>query len=350
MHYSDIKETRLPDFDCSFYSISNLVLGDSVQKEQTVIDGNCFIFDFTYYQYFHTLHDKIGQYEFLKQYIPDLKLIPVAFGSSSLNHLAVAGGALIIHDIMEMYDLSIDDFYFLSEVNLKFKNVHYVYNIYNEFLKEIPTFNPVQSIEKHYYKKYHMEICRILRNKFSSYLTENKKEKIYISRKNKNKVLNTMRYLHEKKKNLSITDSELVEYEHWASGFGGDSKNIDISLNIRLLESDVEDSIEGFFSSLGYKIVYPDHMSLRRQVNLFYNATHIASINGTGCYNTIFSNYQSKIFIINTDSRYKWLYEDAAKTATNDVYDFPHLDQNSEGRKFLKEEIINELKQHMELM
>jgi hypothetical protein len=338
MNYDNIRETRLPDFDCHFYSINNLVLETLENKEQVVIEGNCFIFDFTYHQYFHTLHDKIGQYEFLKQYIPDLKLVPVGFGSFSLEHLSITGGALIVQDIMEMYDLSANDFYFLSEVNLKFKNVHYVYNIYNEFLKEIPTFNSVQSIEKHYYKKYHMEICRLVKNKFSSYITETKKEKIYISRKNKNKVLNMMKILDEKKKDLSITEDELVQYDQWLSGYGGDSKNIEISLNIRSLDSNIEESIEGFFTSLGYKIVNPELMSLRRQVNLFYNSTHIASINGTGCYNTIFSNLLSKVFIINTDSRYKWLYEDAARISSNYVYDFPQLDPDIEGRKFLKTE------------
>lgn len=68
--------------------------------------------------------------------------------------------------------------------------------------------------------------------------------------------------------------------------------------------------IETLLEQFGYKIVLPDNLSLKEQIELFSSVTHIVSMHGAGLYNVFFSTKDTKIFEIfpqyyhNTSTQY----------------------------------------------
>lgn len=68
--------------------------------------------------------------------------------------------------------------------------------------------------------------------------------------------------------------------------------------------------IETLLEQFGYKIVLPDNLSLKEQIELFSSVTHIISMHGAGLYNLFFSTKDTKVFEIfpqyyhNTSTQY----------------------------------------------
>jgi capsular polysaccharide biosynthesis protein len=87
------------------------------------------------------------------------------------------------------------------------------------------------------------------------------------------------------------------------------------------LEEEVR--LEKYFTSKGYEIIDPEDLSFYEQINYYYNATHIASIRGSGLFNTIFCQEDANIFILDTAQPYEFAYYDICKLSTQNVYEIP---------------------------
>lgn len=60
-----------------------------------------------------------------------------------------------------------------------------------------------------------------------------------------------------------------------------------------------EDAFERIFKANGYKIIYPERLSLRRQISLFDNAETVATTNGTLAHNVVLMNDRQRLIILN---------------------------------------------------
>ena len=66
-----------------------------------------------------------------------------------------------------------------------------------------------------------------------------------------------------------------------------------------------EDKIEKYFNGIGYKSVILEGMPLIDQFNLFYNATHVVGLNGSGLINLIACKKNTRIIELNLIESYK---------------------------------------------
>jgi hypothetical protein len=262
----------------------NLRLNSNNGKKQIVIKGNSFLATLHYY-YYHAFMDMMGKYALLKSHIPDLKCYfnsmfgkePVwrndfedrsvesylkylkhnPFGREDSNpkinyHEFTRGLVNIFSEDGNIYTIESD--------NILFENFYVV--------SEIPTGFSGISID-------HLRNIEFLSDMVLKFLKPSlNKNKIFISRK-----VNNDRY----KKDLDIF-----------------SKNQSDVAN-RVFE---EDKIEKYFNSIGYKSVILEGMPLIEQLNLFYNATHVVGLNGSGLVNLIASKNKTRVIELNLIESY----------------------------------------------
>ena len=60
-----------------------------------------------------------------------------------------------------------------------------------------------------------------------------------------------------------------------------------------------EDKIEKIFKKLGFKIFYPEKLSLKEQVSLIKGAKYLAGLSGSACHNAIYAKHNLKTIILN---------------------------------------------------
>ncbi len=60
-----------------------------------------------------------------------------------------------------------------------------------------------------------------------------------------------------------------------------------------------EDVFEKLFKANGYKIIYPERLSLQEQINLFSGAETVATTNGTLAHNVVLMNDRQRLIILN---------------------------------------------------
>ena len=60
-----------------------------------------------------------------------------------------------------------------------------------------------------------------------------------------------------------------------------------------------EDIFENILKAKGYKIIYPERLSLRQQINLFVHAQTVATTNGTLAHNVVLMNERQHLIILN---------------------------------------------------
>jgi len=88
----------------------------------------------------------------------------------------------------------------------------------------------------------------------------------------------------------------------------------------RYNEKHVEDALEDFFVSRGYKVIDFSGMPLKQQIMHMYNATHVAGLMGAGTWNGIFCDYGVKYFCLKT---HMWFHHEYNKDIET-VIDFDY--------------------------
>jgi hypothetical protein len=263
----------------------NLRLNPHNGKEQIVIKGNSFLATLHYY-YYHSFIDMMGKYAFLKHHVPDLKCyFNSMFGKnpvwrnkfedrsvdSYLQYLKYNpfgiqnfNSEINYHEFTkDLVDIFSEDkkIYTIESDNMLFENFYVV--------SEMPTGFSGTSIDK-------ITNIEYLSSMILKFLKPSlKKNKIFISRK-----INNDRY----KNNLNAFPNTKADVED------------------RLFE---EEKIEKYFNSIGYKSVVLEGMPLIKQFNLFYNATHVVGLSGSGLVNLIASEKNTRVIELSLIESYR---------------------------------------------
>lgn len=305
------------------------------RKDQVIIKGKTFLSLF-HYHYHHFLIDTVAQYEFIKKYVPGLNIEFMArdaaymwrkkedlsdydpelfieylktkhFGNSIevintgveqhkyfegiFNMYNKNGNKLIYSDITD--DMFFEEVYFLVD-DFEFFQIESLEEV-GLTGKEIPWLSPewkrtsgaklFESWEKILWEH---DGIRCASKVIKPLLKKDPKspKKIYISRQLANK-----RYIQEKAK-----------LNFWAA---------DKNLKSRVFEE--EDQLEEFFIKNGYTSVTLEGMPFLDQMQLFYNATHVASLSGSGLVNMIGCDSETKIFEIRAIRHFGYNYHDYAR-------------------------------------
>lgn len=265
----------------------------------TIYPGPVYLFDVSGFAYFHALYDKVLQYEFIKKYIPNIKIIPVTYyfdQTTSFNQIYV--DFLKIYGVDYFKDLvylNSDDSYLFEEVyNFIFEHTEVLY----PFKENIYEYDAFQSwIAPEEYKKY-----------------------ILTGREN---LLKTLKYpidnIHNKKIFVSrrIVNDKYRNYEY--------GENAPFYYSTRFISLKDELLIEDFFASNGYEIVFPESMEFLDQVSMYSQASHIAGLKSSGFCNMIFSKPGTKIISINLDSEFECWYGHLAEYFDIEYLEVPSL-------------------------
>jgi hypothetical protein len=257
------------------------------------IEGPCYLFDMTGFAYFHTLYDKAMQYEFIKSYIPNLKLVPITYSNRPFDT-----GNIIYKDFLELYGLSLKDIINMNDgANYIFKEVYNFIFEHNEFLipfkENIYIFDNYEAWSDPKGYEHYVKIgSKQLLKRVKSSLTENQNKKFFISRK-------------------KINDR--------------DRKKSNFLYNTRFITSKDEERLESFFESIGYEIIFAEDYSLIKQIEIYSSASHIAGLKSSGFCNMVFSKPGTQIISINLDNSFECWYSDLARYFNLNYREIPAL-------------------------
>jgi hypothetical protein len=345
--YTSFNQIDIDGYKSKIFEIDSICFNS--KKEQTFIPGKCFLVTIDNWQYAHLIQECIGQYEFIKQYIPDLKiyfLFPADYSQSEeikSNNVT----SLVIKDLMEKY--GIKDFDVLNySTGITFEKTYYIFNFFIKYVKDyVPSGLPIHNHANEDFSL-QLEISRLISKLFNKEKIKNvNKNKIFISKTKSDFAYKGFMKKKEELMNTYSGDEFLLKLKE----LQGDNKYNSMEFNNKIRVYDNQDKIENFFKSLGYDVVYNEDIGLFDQINMYHNATHIASINGTGCYNSIFSEKGTKVFMINTHNKFYWFFDHLISDSlgNENVFIFPDQDSRS-NEEISIDDILSGLEKHKEFM
>jgi hypothetical protein len=277
-----------PENSGDYSLLSDIAYSKNIIIDQNTIihDGPVYIFDITQFSYFHLLYDKILQYEFIKEYVPDIKIVVVGYS------FGVKPSVEELYDnIFNMYgiDYKKDMIILNNSHNVLFKEAYNFIFEHNEVLKPFKENVGVwDAFESWIAPKEYENFISVAKNNMlktlGSLLSTDQNKKIFVSRRIEN----------EKRRATNIF-SDCSYY--YGTRF--------ISLKDELM-------LEDFFKSKGYEIVFAENMNFIDQIILYSKASHIAGLKSSGFCNMIFSKPGTKIISINLDSDFRCWYAELA--------------------------------------
>jgi hypothetical protein len=341
--HGDISKIPIDGYESPIYHIKDVTF-NGITENNVFIPGKSFIINADNWQYAHVIQECIGHYEFLRQYIPDLKIYFVYPTTPSPNIFENQNeyGALVFRDLLLKYNIKKEDILVYSE-SLTFENIYYVFNFFTFVIKDYIESSP--SIHSHLDKDFKMqrETAKIVSELFvPEKIRLPKKSKIFISKRKADKFYEKFM---EKKAQLRIDYPDDEEFLVQLKKIQGHNDFGTMEINYKIRRYSGQKEIEDFFEERGYEIVFAEDLGLFEQINKYYNASHIASINGTGCYNAIFSDRNTKVFMINTHPQFYWFFDYLLKDrlGEDNVFVLPKIDITT-NQPIPIEEIMEELK------
>jgi hypothetical protein len=316
-----IYENLIDDMFIKFFNQKNLLIGDKEDSTPLKIGGNSFIIDIGSFVYFHFFQDMIGQFLFLRDKVPNLKIVVMA--STKEKYIDQSQNSKkLIEECLSSFDIYEKDFLYISEQNVLLENTFWVNSIYNSFITKDKTNKILESKDSDYFE-YNIEILKKIKQHYSFLLSDSSSTgKIFISRRRQNsEIRNAKELLDSYKAGLSYEELKNIYTQ-----YGNTAREIELLLGRiieKFIEKEEEELLESFFVSKGYTIVIPEDLSFSEQINLCSNATHIASIIGSGLLNSIFAKDSSKIFIININNIDRFDYDNICGISTKNIYHIP---------------------------
>lgn len=263
--------------------------------------------------------DTLGEYLYIKKYLPDLKMIILASDEDDKDYKnnsvpifwgSVTGGQTIwgkdfgILEIEKLCLVSNNQIVSLwdpaNDGNLGDIQFMKYGSAYANFIQP-RTFNQ-------FMRPVEQEMKKILSNVIG--YTENPNrpvKKIYIDR---GQELDRIRH-HAKvvekyinKEPLKESDLSLATdlYQQFLSnGFSNNDMITD-----RVVSEEDEELLKYFFEQHGYEVVDPSSMTVEEQLRLFSNITHLASYSSAVIINTLFCQPDTQIFVINPHETYNF--------------------------------------------
>lgn len=357
--YESYDLVDVPGSTMPLYKINNVVFNakeifysrnSSVPQKELYVDEDVFIFDIFGYQYYHMLYDKMAQYEFIKKISPNIK---VAFMTSlNMTFDSIRGhiSSQVIANIIDIYELSETDIIYLTGFSaVRFRAVWHITQYSNGMVSKLPghtlddTKNDLEINKENSYivqsAKALQELLDVQRS-----IIDYMPKKIYLSRSAANKDLQAAKeLLSQYDSGHKMTKEDMKLLNHYAGSYGMSIDKLRDNIQSRLLDQENTMQIEKFFEEHGYFIIHAHEMSLFDQILYFYNATHVASFNGTGLSNTIFCKPGTNVLILNQNTSYRHHYADIALAATDNVYQFPDQNGYDSEKIFTSKEIISEI-------
>lgn len=317
-----LDEHKIPETSIKYYSVSDLKIGENPDLGLMRIDGNSFIVDIEGYQYFHLFQDKIGQYEFLKRHVADLKMVLIGTLDRNYPPTDKVIGKNVLTDAFSIYDIKKEDIVFLNKTNVWFEKIFYANTFSNRFMPTDLPSNPIYGINDKEYFDFNIAIAKIIRD---LYLDAQKQKtlKVFVSRKKLNVNIREMKNLIEKRLTVELNTEEEQRLTRMMRIYGPEDKDAERVIEQRFLKLEDEEKLENYFVSKGYTVIDPYDMTFNQQVDLFSRVTHVAAIRGSGLYNTIFCSPGTNVFIIDPSNKYNFEYKTLVQVATNNVYEIP---------------------------
>lgn len=293
-------------------------------------EGNYFLFHFDSFLFFHTMHEGIGQYELLKKVIPDLKIAAIAVNSGIEKREAIC------LDLLKPYGISYDDIIFLENEKPIFEKIFYYTDRVNSLLQKL---NLPPGKEVYQPGIFYLEGFKCIREVYNKYLIkdENMPKKIFLTRKKQSDRVRKIYELMRKRATPGNNDIDYSLLDQESENFGG-YRYVWQLLEERYFSEEDEIKLENFFAGLGYTIIDPEDFSFYDQINHFYNATHIATIRGSGLLNTLFCQPNTNVFILDVTKNYEFQYYQICSLYTNNVYEIP---VKGEYKKFTTPDLYN---------
>jgi hypothetical protein len=298
----------------------NLKINPDSKRKPIFFEGNSFLATLHYF-YHHTILDMMGEYFFIKAHVSDLKCYFNSLMAKSpewrdnfedrsvdtyLNYLKKYPFGANQYNETNYHEFTRDlvnifspdkQIYTTESDSLIFENFYIVVDLPTPFAgKSYPQNRDIESLSIHL-----SELCE----------DKDLPKKIYVSRQ-----MNNIRYKNELKQQPT--------------------QNPQANARIRVFEK--ENLIEEYFNSIGYQSVILEGMSMLDQLNLFYNATHIAGLNGSAWVNLLASKEKTNIIELNLIDGYanKFNYKNLYNFKNFNFIDYHNVSGNVE-------EIIKEL-------
>lgn len=322
-------------------SISNLIItNNNVDYHTLTISGNCFMIDLDRTNsYFHFLLDQIGQYEYVRSVIPDVKLLVITKDSEQYPADTFTQLSSIVNEILSRYDAYENRVINLSHYSeVVIERMYFCSKHFNYYTTNISIFHSMST-------EWKPIIDSIRSGPMYSPRKGGLSRKIFISKRSENNKVRKMKKIFDKK----LSDRTPEEKQLIASFAGGDNS---IKMRYRLISESDEIMIENFFIEHGYEIIFPENHSFQEQINIFHSATHIASFKGASTVNSIFSKPGSKVFMLNTSDKYRFPHEDILREAGMEVYSLPEIPKvrNKEDTPFYGRDILKSLSDYLDIL
>lgn len=339
--FNSIEYVNIPNYFYKIVKIKNLKLkhNDSSLSTKRITD-KVYLFHFDNY-FYHQIQEIATQYDFIKYFYPDIKIIffdrySVANNKidsqSFFNNLAYFNfGNLNTsrppqnkHKYFEdLYKIYLDDaidknIYSLNAFNYIFDEVYLITDVVSiiphslfidKGLSPIWTTSQFTDSPTDFYKDMNPLMIKLFRDRLTKYLNKNDHypQKIYISRKDANQRYN----------------------ENLLSNIDYNKKHIDF-IKTRFFKEDQQ--IEEYFASFGYEPLVLEGMSFIDQLQYFYNATHIAGTIGSGFLNIIAAPEKCKVFELHVLKNYYFGYKYISDVMKHNHYKIKlSLQDNIEG-------------------
>lgn len=240
-------------------------------------------------QYGHLLIDYIGSYLHLKKYFPDLKLVFFKYEKND-NYLTDTKVSDFMINFFNPIVIDVnggnylfDEFIFCYTEDLEFTGIENLLKKDPNAKLVLPIIPSKIFLDKYYYinenssvrLKYKQETIKALYNEFSKY--REKKDlhkKIYISR--------------PEDRNIKASEA-MMEFRQ----------------NIRYRDDLYYDNLNNLIQQKGYKIFNASELSFLDQINLFYNADTVVTIDGTSVLNGIWCKNTANIIKLYINKQYK---------------------------------------------
>lgn len=301
--------------DTETFSISDLIITNSnIDGPPLILDGNYFMIDLDRTNsYFHFLLDQIGQYEYVKTVIPDVKLLVITKNTTVYPKETYTKLSVTIREILSRYDVYGGKVINLSSYSkVVIEKLYICSKYFNYYTTDITLFSQMSTTWKPIINAIQSSRMNTIRKKGIA-------KKIFISKRYENEVVRKMKTIYDKRL-IDRTDEEKVMLRSFG---GGDNY---IKMKYRFITEEDEIMVEKFFIDHGYEIVFAQDQTFQEQLDIFHAATHIVSFKGASTVNAIFSKPGTKVIMLNNSNKYSYPHESILLDAGMDVMSLPEYE------------------------
>lgn len=306
---SGITQEKFLDYDFDTICINNFSIKND-DGPVTHVPGETYLFP-TYSAYGHSLMDVYAQFKILQLKYKDIK--PFFYENGFQGHHFKENKITI--DQMDSLGYKHTRIFNIAIGNYSFEKVVLFFDMNNTFPEQFYIDNGATRSSHYFpfcdcymgtepcgeskYFKYNYLAIDMLKESFKDLFSPVKTKKFFISRQ---------RYHNNYKKQIEYySNKESLSNEEMASFIWAKARS-----------TPQEAEIQTIFEKNGYTIVYAEDYTLFEQIKMFSSAKEIASISGTGLFNTFWCDKNTKVFEILSSVGYKYHYKEFAEYSGTD--------------------------------